>query len=90
MAFAHTTKIANKYKHWPKEAYEANRAKLPTLCIFSYINNIQGVKLENIPSTQTSNQIAIIPRASTKEVDDKRADEKLTISKIQNPKDYAK
>ena len=81
MAFAHINKVANKYKHAPKEAYEANQAKLPTLRILSYINNIKGAELENILPIQTPNQIALSLRASTKAVDDKRAEKRQTIQK---------
>ena len=30
LAYAHTSRVASTYQHWPKEAYGANRAKLPT------------------------------------------------------------
>jgi hypothetical protein len=50
LVYAHTSRVATTYQHWPKEAYEANQAKLPTLRIISYIQNIAGAELEHIPS----------------------------------------
>ena len=35
IAYAHTTRIANTYHHWPKEAHEATQARLPTLRVLS-------------------------------------------------------
>jgi hypothetical protein len=29
LAYAHTSRVATTYQHWPKEAYEANQAKFP-------------------------------------------------------------
>jgi hypothetical protein len=37
LAYAHTYRVATTYQHWPKEAYEANQAKLPTLRVLSYV-----------------------------------------------------
>ena len=31
LAYAHTSRVATTYQHWPKEAYEANQARLSTL-----------------------------------------------------------
>jgi hypothetical protein len=45
LAYAHTPRVATTYQHWPKEAYEANQAKLPTLGVISYVQNITGAKL---------------------------------------------
>jgi hypothetical protein len=35
LAYVHTTRVANTYQHWPKEAYKANLVKLPTLRVLS-------------------------------------------------------
>ena len=67
LAYAHTSRVANTYQHLPKEAYEANQAKLPTLRVLSYVQNIPGAEIEHIPSLQTPNHIAIILRAASKE-----------------------
>jgi hypothetical protein len=45
LAYAHTSRVATTYQHWPKEAYEANQAKLPTLRVLSYVQNITGAEL---------------------------------------------
>ena len=37
LAYAHTSRVANTYQHWPKEAYEANQAKLPALPVLLYV-----------------------------------------------------
>jgi hypothetical protein len=58
IAHAHTTGLENTYQRWPKEAHEANQAKLPTLCVLSYIRNIPEAELESIPNIQTINHIA--------------------------------
>jgi hypothetical protein len=33
IAFAHASRVSIVYQHWPKEAHEANQAKLPILRI---------------------------------------------------------
>jgi len=59
LAYAHTSRVATTYQHWPKEAYEANnQARLPTLRILSYIQNIAGAELEHIRNLQVPNHIA--------------------------------
>jgi len=73
LAYAHTSRVANTYNHWPKEAYEANQAKLPTLPVLSYVQNITWAELEHIHSLQTPNHIAISLRATYKELDAIRA-----------------
>ena len=50
--------MVHKYQHWLKEEHEANHAKVPTLRILSYIQDIPGAHLENIPSIQTPYLIA--------------------------------
>ncbi len=37
LAYAQTSRVATTYQHRPKEAYEANQAKLPTLRVLSYV-----------------------------------------------------
>jgi hypothetical protein len=37
IAFAHATRVASVFQHWPKEAHEANQAEFPILRILSYI-----------------------------------------------------
>ena len=66
LAYAHTSRVANTYQYWPKEAYEANQAKHLTLRVLSYVQNITGAELEHIPSLQTPNHIAIGLRAASK------------------------
>jgi hypothetical protein len=70
LAYAHTSRVANTYKHWPKKAYEANQAKLPTIRVLSYVHNITGAELEHIPNLQTPNHIVISPRAASRELDE--------------------
>jgi hypothetical protein len=48
IAYAHTIRIANTHRHWPKEAHEATQARLSTLRVLSYLRNIPGAELENI------------------------------------------
>jgi hypothetical protein len=59
LAYANTHRVATTYQHWPKEAYEANQAILPTLRVLSYVQNILGAEIEHIPSLQTPSHIAI-------------------------------
>ena len=47
IAYAHTTRVANTYNYWPKEAHEATQARLPSLRVLSYIRNIPGAELDN-------------------------------------------
>ncbi len=35
ISYAHTTRVANTYHHWPKEAHEATQARIPTLRVLS-------------------------------------------------------
>jgi hypothetical protein len=42
LAYAHTSRVATTYQNWPKKAYEANKAILPTLRIRVRINKIRG------------------------------------------------
>jgi hypothetical protein len=48
IAYAHTTRVANTYHYWPKEAHEATQARLPILRVLSYSRSIPGVELEHI------------------------------------------
>jgi len=57
ISYAHTTRVANTNPHWPKEAYEATQASLPTLRVLSYIRNIPGAELDNIKNVQSPNHI---------------------------------
>ena len=50
LAYAHTSRVVNTYQHWQKEAYEANQAKLPTLRVLSYVQNIIGTELNTYPT----------------------------------------
>ena len=86
LAYAHTSRVAITYQHWPKEAYEANQAKLPTLWVLSDVQNITGAELENIPSLQAPNHIAIRLRATSKEVDEIRAKQRENIPRNIPPK----
>ncbi len=45
IAYVHTKWIANTHHHWPKEAHEAIKTRLPTLRVLSYIRNIPGAEL---------------------------------------------
>jgi hypothetical protein len=73
LAYAYTSRVAITYQHWPKEAYEANQAKLLTPRVLLYVRNIARVELEHTPSLQAPNHIAISLRAASKEVDGIRA-----------------
>ena len=66
LAYAHTSRFATTYQHWPKEAYEANQAKLPTLRVLSYVQNITGAELEHIANLQAPNNIAISLKVASK------------------------
>jgi hypothetical protein len=59
LAYANTCKASTTYQHWPKEAYEANQAKIPTLRVLSYVQNIAWAQLEHIPNLQAPNHITI-------------------------------
>jgi len=88
LAYAHTTRIANSYQHWPKEAHEANQAKITTLRVISYVQNITGPELEHIPTLQTPNLIAVRLRAASKELDEIRAKKRENIPKNLPHKEY--
>jgi hypothetical protein len=90
LVYAHTSRVANTYQHWPKEAYEANQAKLPTLRVLSYGQNISGAELEHIPNLQTPNHIAIGLRAASGELDEIRAKKRENIPKTLPQKEYNK
>ena len=90
LAYTHTSRVATTYQHWPKEAYKANQAKLPTLRVLSYVQNITGAELEHIPNLQAPNHIAICLRAASKEVDEIRANQRENIPKNLPPKEYTK
>jgi len=79
LVYAHTSIVATIYQHWPKEAYEANQAKLSTLRVLSYIQNIAGAELEHMPNLHAPNHIATSLRAAFKEVDGIRAIRRETI-----------
>ena len=86
LAFAHTHRVTTTYQHWPKEAYEANQAKLPTLRVLSYVRNITGAELEHIPNLQTPNHIATNLRLASREIDEIRATHRENIPKKLPPK----
>jgi len=90
LAYAHTSRVATTYQHWPKETYEAHQAKLPTLRVLSYIHNITRAELEHIPNLQAPDHIAISLRAASKEVDEIRAKQRENILKNLPPKEYTK
>ncbi len=90
LAYAHTSRVATSYQHWPKEAYEANQAKLLTLRVLSYVHNITRAELAHIPNLQAPNHIAINLRAASKEVDEIRAKQRENIPKNLPPKEYTK
>ena len=90
LAYAHTSRVAATYQHWPKEAYEANQAKLPTLRVLSYVQNITRAELEHIPILQAPNHIDISLRATSKEVDEIKAKQRENIPKNLPPKYYNK
>jgi hypothetical protein len=90
LAYAHTTRVAAPYQHWPKEAYTADHAKLPTIRILSYIQHIPEAELDQIPNLQAPNQIAMSMRATTREVDGNRAERLEHIPTSLHPKDYAR
>ena len=81
IAFAHTTRVASTYHHWPKEAHEATQARLPTLSVLSYVRSIPGAEMEHIQNIQIPNQIAITIRAASEEVDPNKATQRQYIPK---------
>ena len=60
IAYAHTTRVANIYRHWAKEAYEATQTILPTQRVLSYLRNVLGAESEHIQNVQSPNHIATI------------------------------
>ncbi len=84
LAYAHISRVATIYQHWPKEACEANKAKLHTLRVLSYVQNITRAELEHIPNLQAPNHIAISLRAASKEVDEIRAKQREKIYRQKN------
>jgi hypothetical protein len=90
LAYERTHRVATTYQHLPKEAYEANQTRLPTLKVLSYVQNITGAELEHIPNLQTPNQIAISLRAASREIDEIRAKQRENIPKNLPPKEYDK
>ncbi len=90
MAYAHTTRVANTYHHWPKEVHEATQARLPILRVLLYLRNIPGMELEHIQNITTPNQIAITIRAASEEVDRNRATQRQNIAKNLQTKYYAR
>ena len=90
VAYTHTTRVANTYRHWPKEAHEATQARLPTLRVLSYLRNIPGTELENIQNVQCPNHIASPIRAASNAGDQNRAVQRQHIPKNLQPKDYAR
>ena len=81
MAYTHTINVANTYQHWPIEAYEATQARLPTLRVLSYVRNVEGMELDNIPPLQTQNQIATSIRTASESVDQQRFTQRQQIPK---------
>jgi hypothetical protein len=73
IAYAHTTRVANTYHYWPKEAHEATQARLTTLRVLFYIRNIPGVELDNKKNVQSPNHIATSIREASEAVDQHRA-----------------
>ena len=90
IAYAHATRVANIYHHWPKEAHEATQAKLPTLRVLSYLMIIPGTELEYIQNVQSPNQIAITIRGASKAADRNNAAQRQHMPKNLQPKDYAR
>jgi hypothetical protein len=88
LAYPHTHRVATTHQHWPKEAYEANQAKLPSLRVLSYVQNITGAELEHIPNLETPNHIAKSLRAASREIDEIRAKQRENIPKNLPPKEY--
>ena len=73
IAHEHTTRIINTYQHWPKETHKATQAKLSTLRVLSYIQNIPGAELEHILNIQATHNISTSISTSTQYVDEIRA-----------------
>ena len=90
IAYAHTTRVANTYHHWPKMAHEATQARLPTLRVLSYIRNIPWAELDNIKNVQSPNRIAISIRETSEAVNQHRAAQRQRIFKGLQPKDHAR
>jgi len=90
IAYAHETRVANTYHHWPKEAHEATQARLPILRELSYIRNIPGAELDNIKNVQPPNQISTSILEAFEAVDRHKAAQRQHIPKNLQPKDYAR
>jgi hypothetical protein len=90
LAYAHTTRVAKTYHHWPKEAHEATQARLPTLRVLSYIQNIPGAELENIQNVQFPNHTTTSIREASEAVDRHRPGQRQHIPEIFQSKDYVR
>ena len=90
LAYAHTSRVETTYQHWPKEAYEANQAKLPTLRVLSYVQNITRAELEHIRNLQAPNHITTSLRVVSKEVDEIRAKQREHVPTNLPTKEYNK
>ena len=90
LAYAHTSRVATTYQHWPKEIYENNQAELPTLRVLSYVQNIARAELEHMPSLQAPKHIARSIRAASKEVDGIRTKQRQNIPRNVPLADYTK
>ena len=89
-AYAHTTRVANTYHHWPKEAHEATQAKLPTLREISNIRIIPGAELENIQNVESPNHIATGIRESSEAIDQHKVAQRQHIPQNLQFKGYAR
>jgi hypothetical protein len=90
LAYAHTSRVATTYQHWPKEAHEVNQAKFPALRVPSYVQNILGIELEHTPNLQAPNLVATYLRAASKGVYGIRARRRENIPTNLPPKEYTK
>ncbi len=87
-AYAHTSRVVTSYQHRPKEACEANQAKLPTVRVLSYVHNIAGAEFKHVSSLQVPQHVAISIRAASKGVDESRIKQRESIPKKLPPKEY--
>ena len=90
LAYAHTSRVATTYQHWPKEAFKVNHAKLSTSRVISYIQHIPGAELDHIPNLHAPNHIATSTRTTAEEVDENIANRREHIPTSLHPNNYAR
>ena len=72
IATEHIRRVSTLFSHWPEEAFDTDRANLPTIRLLRYIQSVPGLELEGIPPLSLTNAVADTIRAASEEVDTRR------------------